>query len=880
MTVLWRTSHRAISRRPSFCATDLLLSARDSTCSSACDDAYSKTVLATRTTKGLGQQWARWPTVIPTRRGRSLNTNPTKSGFRNHPGVRDRLAGVARWMSLFCGPCTRAGRFARLQQYAILVTVCACSGCGSSGTTSSAPNTTPSDVQLAGDVTGVSSNNQVNGTHLSSPLPVSQGGSGASSAAADTVFAGPTSGAAAAPGFRSLTLSDLPTLSPGYILGNANASAMAPSEVMGSCTPALMTTTNTAAQNVAAYTAAVSIALKATFGNVCLPPGKLPFATVKLTQAFSGVHTIGTPPIQTFSTNQPALAYTLTGGTILEGSGTGSGPAFTFVGPGGAPASWANGFLANISFENIGFDNWDREFLFGGTNLQGVSFSKFNNLYGTNIGVRAYDFINSTSLWIDNLIGYFSGSGFRMADDLDNAVYGSTTNSYIGTLNFTLNSFTAEGIVLEATAIGTGGSQLNEILGAYWFVERPTITPKTQSVTMSNGSAAIGVSNNTYLPTGMPVGFTTSVNGFVSGETYFVISSSNNSIQVSKTYGGPPFTASGNSAVMIKSVGAENIAIRALGVEYLQNAGVVSNVHVMQTDSEEAAGNAIFLQGVSGGEIMLGDCPPNANVIAGVALRDVNAVTITNAGTCIPTRDNDGYGNQDNYWNGSYSGPDVQPYGFLGQGLDVNGDYYRTALAPTDAGTASPGLSVRGTGGDFLYSDFGIGQPYNINGAADPTLNAGESGIFAYAGAGGTCTLPAISNNSFGTSLVGLPYWFTNVGSGPCTLTTQGGQTLSGISGVTSMTVPVGGTVALSAEPLGSGFTWHVLSYVQPSQVQFGSLSLPTTTVASLPTCGIAEKGLLYSVSDALSPTYNGPLKAGGSTLIPVFCNGSVWTAH
>jgi len=49
------------------------------------------------------------------------------------------------------------------------------------------------------------------------------------------------------------------------------------------------------------------------------------------------------------------------------------------------------------------------------------------------------------------------------------------------------------------------------------------------------------------------------------------------------------------------------------------------------------------------------------------------------------------------------------------------------------------------------------------------------------------------------------------------------------------MTVPVGGTVALSAEPLGNGFTWHVLSYVQPSQVQYGSLSLPTTTVASLP---------------------------------------------
>jgi hypothetical protein len=677
---------------------------------------------------------------------------------------------------------------------------------------------------------------------------------------------------------RSFTLSDLPNISAGDILGNATAAAMAPSVVTGTCTPALMSTTNTAAQNVTAYTTAASIALNATFGNVCLPPGILPFATVTLTQAFSGVHTIGALPTQSFSENQPSLGYTLTGGTILEGSGPGSGPAFIFAGPGGAPTTWANGFLTNVSFENLGFDNWDREFLFGGNNLQGVSYSKFNNLYGTNIGVRAYDFINSVSLWIDNLFGYFAGSGFRMADDLDNAVYGSTTNSYVGNLQFTLKSFAAEGIVLEATANGAGGSQLNEILGNYWFVERPGANDQIQSVTMSAGSPSIGVSNNTYLPVGMPVGFTSSANGFISGQTYFIVGSSTSSIQVSNTYGGPAVSAKGNSAIAIKSIGGENIAIRGLGAENLPNAGVVSNIHVMQTDSENGSGNAIFLQGASGGEINLGECTPN--VIAGVALRGVNAFTITNAGSSNPTRDNDGYGDEDNYWYGSYTGPDVQPYGFLGQGKDVNGNYYRTALAPTLAGDASPGLSVRGTGGSYLYSDLGIGQPYYINGNTNQTLNAGESGIYAYAGAGGTCTLPAISNASFGTSLVGLPYWFTNIGTGPCTVDTQGGQTFSGIAGVTSMTVPVGGTVALSAEPLGNGFTWHVLSYVQPSQVQYGSLSLPTTTVASLPVCRAAQKGLLYSVSDAVSPVYNGPLMGGGTTTIPVFCNGSIWTAH
>jgi hypothetical protein len=376
----------------------------------------------------------------------------------------------------------------------------------------------------------------------------------------------------------------------------------------------------------------------------------------------------------------------------------------------------------------------------------------------------------------------------------------------------------------------------------------------------------------------MPVGFMSTANGFTAGETYFVVSSSSGSIELSNTYGGPALNASGNSALVIESVGGENIALRGLGAESLPNAGLVSNVHIAMTDSENASGNAIFLQGVAGGDVNLGEIP--ADYISAVALRDVTGFTITNAGSGNPTRDNDGYGGQDNYWYGSYSGPDVQPTGFMGQGKDVNGNYYRTALAPTADGIASAGLSVRGTDGSFLYSDLGIGQPYSSSGASSLTLTTAESGIFAYVGTGGTCLLPTINNSTVGTSLVGLPYWFTNVGAGPCTLSTQGGQTFSGLTGVTTMTVQVGGTVGLSAEPRGSGFAWHVLSYVQPSQVQYGSLSLPTTTVASLPSCGPAQKGLLYSVSDAAAPSYNAPVTGGSTSTIPVFCNGSAWTAH
>lgn len=59
-----------------------------------------------------------------------------------------------------------------------------------------------------------------------------------------------------------------------------------------------------------------------------------------------------------------------------------------------------------------------------------------------------------------------------------------------------------------------------------------------------------------------------------------------------------------------------------------------------------------------------------------------------------------------------------------------------------------------------------------------------------------------------------------------------------------------------------------------------GALQLPVTTVASLPSCGTSQKGQMYAVSDATTPTYNGTLTGGSTVAVPVFCNGSAWTAH
>lgn len=59
-----------------------------------------------------------------------------------------------------------------------------------------------------------------------------------------------------------------------------------------------------------------------------------------------------------------------------------------------------------------------------------------------------------------------------------------------------------------------------------------------------------------------------------------------------------------------------------------------------------------------------------------------------------------------------------------------------------------------------------------------------------------------------------------------------------------------------------------------------GTAQLPQTTVASLPACGSSLQGALYGVTDATASTYNGTVTGGGNIAIPVYCNGTSWTAH
>ena len=87
-------------------------------------------------------------------------------------------------------------------------------------------------ANLTGNVTG---NLSGNATNVTGTVAVANGGTGVATAAANAVFAGPATGAAAAPSFRSLVAADLPSGSANYI-NNTSTQQSASFNISGSGT--------------------------------------------------------------------------------------------------------------------------------------------------------------------------------------------------------------------------------------------------------------------------------------------------------------------------------------------------------------------------------------------------------------------------------------------------------------------------------------------------------------------------------------------------------------------------------------------------------------------------------------------------------------------
>jgi len=141
---------------------------------------------------------------------------------------------------------------------------------------------------------------------------------------------------------------------------------------------------------------------------------------------------------------------------------------------------------------------------------------------------------------------------------------------------------------------------------------------------------------------------------------------------------------------------------------------------------------------------------------------------------------------------------------------------------------------------------------------------------------GGTVT----GTFSIGMTLSGtnvLPGTYITAGSGTSWTVNQT-QTVTSttITGTTQKSIDIGingASGSITAITLGSATTGATSTITVN-----GTLRLKGYTVSTLPAAGIA--GRIAYVTDATAPSYNDTLTGGGTTTIPVFDNGTAWTAH
>lgn len=226
------------------------------------------------------------------------------------------------------------------------------------------------------------------------------------------------------------------------------------------------------------------------------------------------------------------------------------------------------------------------------------------------------------------------------------------------------------------------------------------------------------------------------------------------------------------------------------------------------------------------------------------------------------------------------------------------------------AGTATAALSiVRNDANATPHARFNTGVLFDANAISPsgqaialPTSSGGNTlQWFTPAGADGgyiNSTVSATANathlnfSNLGASITGnasqLLFQVPNVASAANYVTVA-----AAAAGASPQIIATGSdsNVGIVLTPKGAGQVYVAGNFQVAGGVQgplnvTGSISatagvqLPVTTIAALPACSTGTKGMMYAVSDATAPTYNGALSGGGSVSVPVYCNGSAWTSH
>lgn len=205
-----------------------------------------------------------------------------------------------------------------------------------------------------------------------------------------------------------------------------------------------------------------------------------------------------------------------------------------------------------------------------------------------------------------------------------------------------------------------------------------------------------------------------------------------------------------------------------------------------------------------------------------------------------------------------------------------------TGINTAAAGTLSEGniTILLGSPGSTSNASPGAGNTLAVGGSTERSTSGSNGtgasgGLHSFTGAaGGNAT-----STTCGTACTG--------GAGSSVSITSGaGGSATGASG-TTRNGGAAGTLALATGIVGTGATangaakpiTHSINGTDVFDVaaDLTSKMAKNFTVAALPACAGGTQGEFTYVTDALAPAFLTTIAAGGSTVTPVFCNGTNW---
>jgi hypothetical protein len=214
----------------------------------------------------------------------------------------------------------------------------------------------------------------------------------------------------------------------------------------------------------------------------------------------------------------------------------------------------------------------------------------------------------------------------------------------------------------------------------------------------------------------------------------------------------------------------------------------------------------------------------------------------------------------------SYIGASSTPYwGVITQGSSLPAIANQTVLGNGSGSTAAAVALTLSTNLVATSTGLATSQPINPQTGtsyAMATTDAGKLVTFSNASA----IAVSLSQATTTGFTAGYSFDVENLGAGLVTIT----PATSTINGKTTLVIPTNNGCTISSD----GTNYQVSACTAVDQAG------PVYTVSTLPTCNSGTKYQTAVVTDASSPTYNGTLTGSSSTIVPVFCNGTAWTAH